>query len=421
MLPFHFSVLLLLILVFHMDIVMSACPGCFGKADGCTATSANECVWVKGVTTNVAAIGTATTATLVLTGLLPGRVLRLFPRAVLQTIASLACKASASAPVDISKLSLAEMRNHILSGDITSEEACLECMSRQDELDESDENYAVKSKVLTTQISVLTTLKPRVHTNGNMEGTLLYILCRLSSVLCGRDSAAFDVCIEIPVAGDVMVEGGKRLTASVTRPHTLEQFMSLLNQYRLVCHTTGVANICAMSPFLDDVVYEPLRLGTLSWPVTFELLLIYLRIVDTKTNGCTVADVYASTGGIDAKRDEAQISAHNVFPDSIFRNLRGEPRDAVTTSGNPGGEGHELFEGQVLDYDASCKKGCVAWNDEKPHLATHVGPNGACKFFHGCNQYVTDKGPGGQCLDPNHSRHNCTYDPSKKCSVPHKE
>ena len=421
MLPFHFSVLLLLIVVFHMDIVMSACPNCFGKADGCTATSAANCIWITGVTTNVAAIGTATTATLVLTKLLPGRVLRLFPRAVLQTIASLACKSSASAPVDIELLALPELRTHILSGDITSEEACLECMRRQDLLDETDANYGVKTKIFTTQISVLSTLKSRVHTNGTMEGTLLYILYRLSSVLCGKDPASFDVCIEIPTAGDT-AEGGKRLTASVTRPHSLEQFMSLLNQYVLVCHTTGIANICAMSPFLDEVVYEPLRLGTLSWPVAFELLLIYLRIVDTQKNGCTVADVYASTGGIDAKRSEARANARKAYPDSIFRNLRGEPsRVAENTTGNPGNQGPELFKGQIKGFDKNCKKGCVAWNNGKSHLATHVGQNGVCKFYHGCNQYVTDKGPGGQCLDPNHTRANCTYDPAKKCSTPHRE
>ena len=421
MLPFHFSVLLLLILVFHMDIVISVCPGCFGKAEGCTATSADDCVWVKGVTSNIAAIGTATTATLVVANLLPGRVLRLFPRAILQTIASLACKSSASAPVDIEHLSMAELRTHILSGDITSEEACLECMRRQDLLSESDANYSVKSKVLTTQVSVLATLKPRFHTNGSMEGTLLYILYRLSSVLCGKDTAAFDVCIEIPVAGGSQVEGGKRLTASVTRPQTLEQFMSLLNQYTLVCHTTGAANICAMSPFLDEVVYEPLRLGTLSWPVAFELLLIYLRIVDTKTDGYTVADVYASTGGIDAKRSEARANARKAYPDSIFRNLRGEPRVAENPSGNPGNQGPELFRGQIKGFDKNSKRGCVSWNNGKPHLVAHVGPGGMCKFYHGCNQYVTDKGPGGQCLDPNHTRANCTYDPAKKCTTPHKE
>ena len=39
-------------------------------------------------------------------------------------------------------------------------------------------------------------------------------------------------------------------------------------------------------------------------------------------------------------------------------------------------------------------------------------------FKHGvCNQYVTDKGPGGIC-GGNHCRKECDYDADKKCKKP---
>ena len=76
----------------------------------------------------------------------------------------------------------------------------------------------------------------------------------------------------------------------------------------------------------------------------------------------------------------------------------------------------DLYVGDVTP-STSAKSGCAAWNLDKPHLKKHVGPGGVCKFLHMCDQYVTDKGPGGQCLQ-GHKRTVCTYPKEKKCNAP---
>ena len=72
-----------------------------------------------------------------------------------------------------------------------------------------------------------------------------------------------------------------------------------------------------------------------------------------------------------------------------------------------------------MGFNESDKKGCAAWNSGNHHQAKYVDASGKCMFFHGCDQFVTDKGAGGQCLGP-HKRSECDYDPAKKCSKPHK-
>ena len=56
--------------------------------------------------------------------------------------------------------------------------------------------------------------------------------------------------------------------------------MALLNLFIMVSHASGVSNVLAMTRFLDEAIHEPLRMGVLSWPVTFECLVLYLRMVE---------------------------------------------------------------------------------------------------------------------------------------------
>ena len=40
------------------------------------------------------------------------------------------------------------------------------------------------------------------------------------------------------------------------------------------------------------------------------------------------------------------------------------------------------------------------------HSGRHLLPDGTCKFRHVCDQFVSNKGPGGKC-EGNHARVNC--------------
>ena len=79
--------------------------------------------------------------------------------------------------------------------------------------------------------------------------------------------------------------------------------------------------------------------------------------------------------------------------------------------------GESVFVGTVKP-GITGSSGCVAWNTGKDHLKKHVLADGTCKFLHKCNQYVTDKGKGGQCLGDHKRGPDCDYPMDKRCKEP---
>ena len=171
---------------------------------------------------------------------------------------------------------------------------------------------------------------------------------------------------------------------------------------------------------MEEVIFEPLRLGVLDWPVAFELMIVYLRMIENEPSRWNVANVVSASGGMDAKRAEALGIAKGLYPAAFFRRQRGEPRDDKKPD-KPDKPGSEIFKGVVTGHNENGNKGCASWNNGTDHLTKHVDASTSkCKFRHACNQYVTDKGPGGQCLRNHRRKDGCDYDESKKCSQPHK-
>ena len=178
----------------------------------------------------------------------------------------------------------------------------------------------------------------------------------------------------------------------------------------------GLTPIMAMGPFLDEVVYEPLRVGVLEWPVAFELMIVYLRMVENEPARYSIGTVVGAAGGMDAKRAEATRVAKGMYASTCFRRTRVEPRD-VDDDKDKKSKG--MFKGDVKGHNETGERGCAAWNNGNAHLSKHIDPaTNKCKFRHTCNQYVTDKGPGGQCLRNHRRKDGCDYDESKKCSQP---
>ena len=191
---------------------------------------------------------------------------------------------------------------------------------------------------------------------------------------------------------------------------------ALLNMFIAVCHSTGLANVLALTAMLEDVIYEPTRSGVISWPVAFECLVVYLRMLEAQgsTKRYNVSDIYLKAGGIDAVRAEATRTATALYPAVFFRTHGGTPFDVCVTTDTVS---DEKFKGTVEGDTSSCKAGCVAWNKGLSHYAKHVNGNGSCKFKHACNQWVNDKGPRGQCLGA-HTADKCDYAADKRCAEP---
>ena len=212
----------------------------------------------------------------------------------------------------------------------------------------------------------------------------------------------------------------KRFATALVRPTGVVQLAALLHNFVLVCTATGLANIVALSPFIDEVVYEPLRIGSLTWPVAFELLVLYLRFVENNPDQWNIANVYHGSGGIDAKRREATLAAAGQYPAAVLRATGGNAAPAAAPT--PGGGGDAAGGGEPKWYKGDPKSdnpastmGCTAWNNGGKHKAAAV-KDGVCQYKHVCNQWVTDKGKNGQCHG-SHKRADCTYDAAKKCAA----
>ena len=262
----------------------------------------------------------------------------------------------------------------------------------------------------------------RVVPSEIVDGAYLYVLSKLSTVVCRRDNATFDLCVEISddnTDADSSQSLSRRFSSSLKRPTSMAQMFALVHQFQLVCVTAGLTTHIAMSIFLDDVIFEPVRTNVLDWPVAFELLICYLRMVENEPTRWRLSNVVAAAGGMDAKRAEAASIAEGLYSAGNFRGPRGEPRDVTSAKFGKGGE--EFYKGRITGCNESATKPCAAWNMDNKHLVKHVDPvTGRCLFKHGiCDQFVTDKGPGGTC-GGNHKRKECTYDKDKKCAKPQK-
>ena len=300
-------------------------------------------------------------------------------------------------------------------------------MDSIDALDPTAASYKDKVEQLKTALTVLKAVNPAVRSGGITDGAFLYILARLSTVLCGTSVQSFDLCVEVSdgegSSGDALPSGTqKRFATSLVRPTGIIQLAALLHNFVLVCTATGLANVVALAPFIDEIVYEPLRIGSITWPVAFELLVLYLRTVENYPDQWNIANVYHGSGGIDVKRREATLAAAGQYTAAVLRAAGGHAQPiatAITGGGNEAaassGDTTKWYKGEPKSDTATSSMGCSAWNNGGKHKAAAV-KNDTCTYKHVCNQWVTDKGKNGQCHG-SHKRDACTYDATKKCAA----
>ena len=402
----------------------AVCTSCYGHAGGCKG-SPTTCPWVMQVAQNVAAFGAAAGGMLVVERLLPPKYVKLFPRMVLQILSSIHCRPKAGSEYDFARKTNQQIRLAVVNGHADRDQALLHFMDAIDALDPKDVAYKDKVEQLKTALTVLKSVNPAARSGGITDGAFLYILARLSTVLCGASVQSFDLCVEISdgdgSTSDAAPAGTqKRFATALVRPTGVVQLAALLHNFVLVCTATGLANIVALSPFIDEVVFEPLRIGSLTWPVAFELLVLYLRFVENNPDQWNIANVYHGSGGIDAKRREATLAAASQYPAAVLRSAGGH---AAAATGAATGGGHDApaggdtkwYKGEPKSDTPSSTMGCSAWNSGGKHKASAVKGD-ICQYKHVCNQWVTDRGKNGQCHG-SHKRDACTYDPTKKCAA----
>jgi len=403
-----------------LPLVAAKCLSCYGGAFGCVG-STETCPWKTGMDANrliiqsLAAGVTAATSSLAIAKLLPVRFRQIFGRVVLDILLSIAGKAKDGAEFSPEGKGIVQIVSAVKAGTFSKNEAIMHLLGTMEDVDLEDPHHASRMKQLQSSLDIVKEIPESLSSaTASSKGVYLFILAKLSVAVCHVTdlSVSLDACIECEDEGTS--EGGsksstsgvsKAASATLRRPKNVGNMMLLLNDFVLVCTAVGIATPLVLCPFLADVVYIPVSEGVLDWPVAFELLLIYLQEVDRHPDQWSLATIYAGSGAIDVRRKEASAIAKARYPASFFRAHGGNPG-----GGNPGAKKLDNVE----QFNATSKRGCTAWNNGTAHDASSVDANGRCKFRHACNQWVTDKGKGGQCLG-DHKRGACDCTLTVKC------
>ena len=402
-----------LLLLAFLPFVSGVCPSCHGDAPGCTSTDWASCLWNQGLATNVAAFAVVgATGVAKLGTLLPPKLLKMFIPRTVERLQMLSSRLRHGQSEDLTGKTFSDVAKAKRAGKASAEEVNTYMIERYTAAD----GDATKQTKILEEMKMLEKIPCGFFHISNSEGTLLFIMAKLSHAACTSKRMTLEYCAEVDSSLEphTSASGAAGSTkATLLRPSEYAQLVVMLNHFLLVTVSLGICHLTHICTFFDLVVYEPVRTGSIPWEVAFECLIIYLRMVEEHPTMYSVGTVVAKAGGMDAVRAEALQSAE---VHGSFRRPRGEPRDVTNPAAGKGKPG-DPFTGIINGDNPTATKGCTAWNLGKPHLCKHVGPGGYCVFKHACDHFVTDKGPFGQCLRC-HKRGECDYDAAKKCDKP---
>ena len=384
---FRYTIPFVMLWLFVLDGVgfgVAVCTHCFGNVEGCTGDTA-KCPLVTTIASNVAALTTATAITV--STILPAKVIRVFPRAVLDTLSAIVSAPKNGTAYDFAGKTVKQIFNAVIHGHTTTSLA-LGAMNQL--LFDADDEVEV-GKISKTMDTVRAMDKSKSfipEKGGPTDGALLYIWAMTEK--CIEEASN----IVLKASEDEKGSGSKTFTAKLGRPISLAEFTSRLSFWVMVCHATGAANVLVALPFLEDVVYSLLRKG-MDWKVVHELFLIYLAAVEASPK-YNLGNIY-DTGGQDTKMKEAEANATKYF-----RGRGGDPRDKGESP--PGAK-----KPWDCAFDPKATQCCTSFNLRNDHPASAIGVDGRCRFIHECDKFLVDDDGKkvGTCGSRLHSRVRC--------------
>ena len=239
------------------------------------------------------------------TGMLPNRVIRIFSPTVLTMLSTIFKQPRNGETPDLTSMTADKLCKTVMAGLAPKQDVILEILRRIQDSSTSEASRALMNQTL----KIVSSLQPSITAQASAEGAFLYILSKLSVHICTETVVQFDLCVTIQPED---TEAGPSSTANKTfsstlrRPHNMQQMFALLSHFALVCHATGIGNTLVMLPFLDDVVHEPVRTGSLIWAEAFELVLVYLRKVENEPSAYKLSNVVSLSGRNTKRRTRAR-------------------------------------------------------------------------------------------------------------------
>mgnify|MGYP006083404123 CR=1 FL=1 len=396
--PSRFGRLSTVVLLLSVTDVSSVCVHCKDTIEGCRG--GNLCPLVVDVTANQAIFESDDfSAAPNLQHLLPSRLLHIFTRSVSEFLAGLSAAPAGGRAVDFSEAKYNNPGAIVKAsyfGHCTAESAMIELMRRMDGAGDADALARLKMA-----IEVLKTRGETVINAG--VGFYTFVWAKVSMFFHASSS------LRIASSSVSNKASTNEMTATLRRPESSTEFFEMLMLFVQVIAALGIAHFSIVMNFISDVVYKSMRELQLTWQQAHELLLCYFNEIETDVSKTLNLGNVFGRGKHDSLLSQAKINTLLFFRTRVGT---AQPGSATTsTSSVP----------KTFEWNGKCNgsagKCCVPWNLNKLHPASHLAGDGTCIFIHECMQYVTDKGPGGQCRG-NHKRAECNYPRDKRCSQP---
>ena len=199
-------------------------------------------------------------------------------------------------------------------------------------------------------------------------------------------------------------------TASIHRPEDEWSFFSSLNLFVMTITSLGVLTAHVVTIFLDQIVFNTIRIRGRSWQFAHELLAICHHAIEDSAGHLHHGNIWLHTR-FAALWEQAERSTQRFYPKAALELVHGTFRAG---GGRPGNVDTKATWNGRCTSDAT--RICPVYNSpdgRRQHTPDMLHPDGTCKFRHVCDQWVDHKGKDGRCLG-NHPRPQCTN--AHKCA-----
>ena len=235
-------------------------------------------------------------------------------------------------------------------------------------------------------------------------GTFLFVWAKVSNVISKRTE--FTYKLEAAAKSKSAVH-----SVTLVRPGTEAEFYEMTHLFIMTVIALGLASATIVIKFIDDIVFGAIRMKE-PFPVAHELVLCYFREMDFDPARLLHMGNVFRRGGQDTLLSEARRNAA-----AFFRAGGGNLQPLKGTNDDKLGDIKTIKNIKPNGKpDASSKKPCPDFNGGRP--CKNLKPDSTCTFAHKCNQFVSDKGPGGYCMVPHARCTGCDYDAGKKLRAP---
>ena len=383
-------------------LILITIPAATGVCEVCyeEGHETANCPLVTGVAVNVATVAAVGGGKKVIeiAKLLPTYLCRLFNRGVLQTLVTLAQRATASTGFELKDdTKPSAIIAAVTQGILTKADAITHLSGWLDADGEGAEAKHAQATRTMEMLKMMDAVEP-MSAVGSVQGPFRFVYAKISYyVSSGAGMAAFQIDNVIEATKDPSSSAVH--TAKLYVPKTQEEFFEALNLWIMVCHAVGLANVLVLTRFIQDVVYSNIRSKGFTWRLAFELFLVYLGELEEKGvhNMSNIVDHSAYDGKV--RQAEAQGKEHYG---SLFMS-RGQ---SSRVPGDVPNSDKKTFNGK---FNKTSDLTCHTFNnaDGRDHPASALNADGSCKFKHACDHKVKlADGKTGKCLGA-HPRSQC--------------